>query len=328
MLLSSSLLITFGNNYIIIVMGYILYQPAFIFKKMEQVVLKNNLSYLNKQNDYIRLANKTYIIYAVLTMIIALIAGAIFDINHYMPMYLCIGICAINVFMSFCIFDINGNDDRHEEEKIKSNKKSKFSKLMTMILLSFAFVYPVVNVGQPNSQLFIQYNLQEHFDVRLTATYLSFIIVSSRIARILGNLVLKKIYTRFKDKVNLILVTAIVIAFACIILGSCFDNSIIIKFALMTIGFDLILAIRDPFDTYITDLLLKNTVAEDQQKAISYLQFSRRIVATTISLLFSMLLIKIELVYIMICLMILAVIGLGINSKLYKMIKETQGVKG
>lgn len=322
MLLCSALLITFGNNYITIVIGYILYQPSFLFKKMEHVVLKNNLSYLNKQDDYIKLANKAHIIYAIITMIIALIAGSIFAINHYMPMYLCIGICMINILLSFCIFDINGSQKR--VEKTETKEKIKLSKLMVIILISFALLYPTINIGQSNTTLFIQYNLQQYFDVGLTATYLSFIIVSSRIARILGNMLFGKLYIKFKDKVNLILSTATIIAFACVLIGSCLEFSMIVKFIWMTIGFDLILAVRDPFDTYITDLLLKNTGMEEQQKAISYLQLSRRIVATIINLLFSMLLLKIDLFYIIVCLMIFAILSLGINTKLYKMVKENK----
>ncbi len=322
MLLCSALLITFGNNYITIVIGYILYQPSFLFKKMEQVVLKNNLAYLNKQDDYIKLANKAHIIYAIITMIIALIAGSIFAINHYMPMYLCIGICMINILLSFCIFDINGSQKR--VEKTETKEKIKLSKLMVIILISFALLYPTINIGQSNTTLFIQYNLQQYFDVGLTATYLSFIIVSSRIARILGNMLFGKLYIKFKDKVNLILSTATIIAFACVLIGSCLEFSMIVKFIWMTIGFDLILAVRDPFDTYITDLLLKNTGMEEQQKAISYLQLSRRIVATIINLLFSMLLLKIDLFYIIVCLMIFAILSLGINTKLYKMVKENK----
>lgn len=320
MLLSSALLITFSNNYSIIILGYILYQPSFLFKKMEHVVLKNNLTYLNKKDDYIKLSNKTHTIYAVITTVIALMAGAIFAMNHYMPMYLCIGICIINILMSYCIFDIRENVQ--EETVTNENKeKIKFPKMVMTIFLSFALLYPTINIGQNNTTLFIQYNLQEYFDVGLTATYSSFIVVSSRFARIFGNIIFGKLYKKFKDKVNLILPTIAIIAFACVIIGSCFQSVMILKFIFMTIGFDLILAVRDPFDTYTSDLLLKNTKVEQQQKAISYLQLSRRIVEASISLIFSILLIKIDLFYIILCLMILAIVGLIINSKLYKMIQ-------
>ncbi|MCI8760080.1 MAG: MFS transporter [Clostridia bacterium] len=320
MLLCSSLLITFGSNYTMIAIGYVLYQPAFIFKRMDHVVLKNNLSYLKKDNDYIKIANQAKIVYSIITMVIALIAGGIFAVNHYMPMYLCIGICIINILLSFCIFDSREENQNTNQDSPKV--KIKFSQIVGMIFTSFALLYTTISLGQNNGKLFIQYNLQEHFEAGLTATFFSFIIVSSRIARIIGNIIFKKIYDKLKDKVNLILSVLTIIAFACVWIGSCLNSILVIKFIVMTIGFDLILAIRDPFDTYMTDLLLKHTTAKEQQKAISYLQLARRITETSISLIFSILLIKIDLFYIIICLMILAILALGINIKLEKMIKE------
>lgn len=154
--------------------------------------------------------------------------------------------------------------------------------------------------------------------------YLSFIIVTSRIARVLGNLLFKKIYTQLRDKVSILFAIVTIFSFMIILLGSCFDTSTILKFLFMTIGFDLILAIRDSFDNYSNDLILKNSTKDQQQKAISYLQLARRIVATTINLAISMLLLKIDLFYIIICLIILTVASLGVNIKLYKMVKEKE----
>lgn len=319
MLLSSSVLITFGNHYFVIMLGYMLYQPSFILKKMDDVVLESNLHYLNRQGDYIKLANKANIIYSVITMVIALVAGKIFTLNHYLPMYLCISICVINFLMSFCIFDVGNTSFNHAEEK---GKRIKFSKLVLTIFLSFALLYAIMNIGQNQSQLFIQYNLQDHFNLTLTATYFSIILVTSRVTRILGNLVFKKIYVRYQDKVSLLLSSIAIIAFAIILMGSCFNFAILVKFILMTIGFDLILAIRDPFEAYSTDLVLKNTKEEEQQKAISYLQLARRTCEFMINLIFSMLLIKIPLFYIIVCLMLLAILSLGVNRKLYKMIQK------
>lgn len=320
MLLCSSILITFSNHYLGIIMGYILYQPAFLFKKMENVVIENNLRYLNKQEDYIKISSKAKVVYSVITTIIALIAGGIFAFNHYLPMYLCIAICALNVLLSFCIFD--ANDKEQNICKNKKRERMKFSKMMGTIFLSFALLYPIINVGQNNSQLFIQYNLEVHFDIGLTATYLGIIIATSRISRIIGNLGFRKIYNRYKDKVSILLSVMAIIAFACILLGSYLNSVILIKFALMTIGFDIILAIRDPVEVYINDLLLKNTKAEEHQKAISYLQLSRRVVATVMSFIFSILLIQFDLSYIIICLFVFAMISLGVNYRLYRMIKE------
>ncbi len=123
MLLISSILMTFANHYSIIMIGHILYTVSFLFKKMDNVILKNNLDYLQKENDYLKISNKSKIIYSVITAIIALIAGGIFAINHYMPMYLCIGICMISVLLSFCMFDIR-------EDMPKSCQFSKKEKII------------------------------------------------------------------------------------------------------------------------------------------------------------------------------------------------------
>lgn len=167
----------------------------------------------------------------------------------------------------------------------------------------------------------IQYNFEKYFDITLTATYLGFIVATSRIARIFGNVIFRKLYTKYKDRVNLILPVTAMIAFVCVLVGS-YCSVIIAKFILMTIGFDMILAIRDPVELYASDLLLKNAKPQEQQKAISYLQLSRRIGESMMSLLFSMLLIKIDLIYVVICLLVFALLSLGVNTKLYKMIKE------
>lgn len=318
MLLTSSILMTFGESYLIIMIGHIIYITASLFKKMDNVVLKNNLKYLHKQESYAKILSKSKVIYSVITTIIALVIGGIFAINHYLPMYLCIGTCIINVILSFCIYDLNEN--KETIPLITKIEKIKFSKLVQIIILSFGLCYATISIGQTNSKLFIQYNLQEYFEIGLTATYFGFIIVTSRISRIVGNLIFRKTYEKLKDKINLLLPSIGMLAFVCILVGSYFQSAIIIKFLFMTIGFDLILAIRDPIEIYATDVLLKNTETHEQQKAISYLQLSKRIGETIISLLFSLLLLKLELIYVIICLFIFCMISLGVNTKLYKMI--------
>lgn len=291
---------------------------------MDNIVLENNLRYLNREEDYIKMSSKAKVIYAIITTIIALISGAIFAFNHYLPMYFCIGVCAINVLLSFCIFDINDETKSNNRYKQENNEKIKFSKpkLIFVILLSFGWIYSAISAGQDNSKLLIQYNLEKYFDVGLTANYLAVIIVISRFSRIFGNMMFKKIYTKMKDKVNILLVTLEAIAFFCVWIGSYLENNIIIKFTIMTIGFSLILAIRDSIEIYATNLILKNTKIKEQQKAISYLQLSKRALLTVMNLIFSILLTQIELAYVIACLFVFAIIGIVVNTKLYKMIRE------
>ena len=82
-LLISSILLTFGKNYISIVLGKIFYEMAFTFKNMANAILKNNLELQQKSEDYIKIQTKSNTIYAVVTMIISFVASILFNFNNY-----------------------------------------------------------------------------------------------------------------------------------------------------------------------------------------------------------------------------------------------------
>lgn len=321
MLLASSIIMTFANSYLLIILGYILYGTAFIFKKMDSVVLENNLHYLKRKGDFVKKASQANIIYSVITTVIAFISGTIFAINHYLPMYCCIAVTMINFLLSFCLYDAS---NEVSTPSIIKNEKIKFPKLLIILLLSYALFYATISKGQENSKLFIQYQFASQLDVGTTASYLGIVIAISRIGRIIGNMTFTKIYEKLKDKVSMIMPILIISAFSLILLGGYLISNMIIGFLLMSIGFSLILAVRDPFETYATDLLLKNTKPQEQQKAVSYLQLVRRVAETSISLLASIALLKLDLSYVMIGLLLFAMISLGINFKLYRMIKNKE----
>ena len=81
-LLLGSIIITFGKSYYILMLGQVLYTISLLFKIMDNVILKNNLEYLDKNDEYIKYKNKSSIIYSSITMIIALFAGKLFSINY------------------------------------------------------------------------------------------------------------------------------------------------------------------------------------------------------------------------------------------------------
>lgn len=318
LLLCASVLITFGTNYIVTIIGYIFFGTSFIFKTMDNIVLEKNLTYINKKENYVKELNKSKIIYSVVTTIIALIGGMLFNINNYLPMYLCIFVCLTNFIISFFIVEAEDNKIKNKEDK---KQQFKFSKTITLILLSYALLYSIISIGQDNVQLFTQINLEKSFEISKTATYLGIIIMTSRIARILGNLIFNKKITKIKDKVNIILPIIGIIAFGFVHIGNIVKTYGIIKIILITIGFDLILAIRDPIQINSRALILRETENNKKQQAISYLELSRRISETIINTLLSILLIKIELIYIISLLTLLVIISLIINTKLYKIIR-------
>ena len=318
-LLLGSIILTFGKSYYAVMLGQILYAISYIFKSMDNVLLKNNLAYLGNKDDYIKYKNKSSIAYSINTTIIALFAGYLFNINHYLPMYLGIIVCLINVFISFKLTD--ENDNLIEDTINREEKKVNFTALILLIMFSYGIFYATISTGQSNAKLFIQYQLENHFEIGLTATYISYILVMSRITRVLSNISFYKAYNKVKDKIGYMLPVLSGIAFVLVLTGSIMSH-IVIKFILMSIGFCIILGIRDVFSTYMQDLLLKKVKTSEQQAGISYLGLSRKIGETSISFIFSLMLLKVELIYIIVALIILSLISFIINFKLYKMVKE------
>ena len=53
-----ALLITFGVNYITILLGYIFYEAFYYFKKMDTVLLRKNLLFLHEEEKQLEIAKK------------------------------------------------------------------------------------------------------------------------------------------------------------------------------------------------------------------------------------------------------------------------------
>lgn len=320
LLLMSSILITCGKSYILIVLGKICYEFAFTFQSMTNVIIKNNLEIQNRSNDFMKIKTKANTIYATATMIISFIASAMFNINNYLPMIACIFCCYICFIMSFYIIDFSKFNKIDNQKQEKEKKKIKYSKIIIIILISYGIFYAVVNSGQQNGKLFIQQELLEKFNVEVTALIIGAILCISRIVRVISNIVFYKLHLKYKNKMGVILSILLLNSILFIILGSFIQNSLIIKFIIMGLGYVIILFIRDPFKVYMQDLSLNNTEKEEQQTLLTIMDLSRKIVRAIISLSFSILLINNPMILVMGILMILAIIEFFISIKLYNLI--------
>ena len=189
MLLISAILFTFGKGYMLILLAQILYVNAFLFKSMDGVVLRKNLKYQNRLNEYINYQNKSTLIYSFVTMIISFISGFLYNMNPYLPMIICILFCINNFILSFFIYEV-----KKEEVKQISNEKFNFTKTILFILLLYAFLYTAIEIGQVNTKLFLQYNMSEFLEPSKVVISLSIILSISRIVRTISDFFFDKIY--------------------------------------------------------------------------------------------------------------------------------------
>lgn len=323
LMLISSILLTFGTKYTIIAIGRIVYEIAITFQNMANAILKNNLELQQRNNEYIEIKTKSNTIYAVVTMIISFVASLMFNLNNYLPMLGCISFCIICFILSFYIIDFSNYDKIEEKKREKQSKsKTKYNKIIIVLIISYGLFYPIVNSGQSNGKLFIQQELLKNFNVEKTALIIGLILCISRIVRVISNILFNKIYIKYKNKVGVIL-SFILSLSLCLMLGGYFISfSIILKILVMSLGYIIILFIRDPFKVYMQDLALKKAEKEQQQSLLTTLELSRKIVRAIISLSFTVILVNNPMIIVITILIILSIVEIFISLKLYKMIKD------
>lgn len=321
LMLVSSILLTFGRNYLTIVIGKIFYEMAFTFQNMINAVLKNNLELQHKENEYIKYRTKANTIYALVTMIISFVASIMFNINNYLPMIGCITFCIICFILSWYMVDYSKDDKKIIENNKERNKgKIQYTKIIVFILISYGLFYPIVNSGQSNGKLFIQQELLKLYDVEKTALIIGAILCVSRIVRLISNIKFDKIHKKYKDKVGIILSVSLSLSLVLMIIGYNISSIPVIKFGIMSLGYIIILFIRDPFKVYMQDLALKNTDKKSQQTLLTTMELSRKIVRTIMSLSFTAILVNNPMVLVISILVVLSIVEVFVSLYLYKMI--------
>lgn len=314
LLLLSSLLLTFSKSYFFLLLGQILYEFAFVFKAIDSVILIKNLKYLKKEEKYLEIMNKGTTIYSLITMIISLISGFLFNINPYLPMFICVFICIINLILSIFIVEA----DIKEEPNTKTSVK--ISKLVVYIILIYGLLYGTVVIGQNNAKLFMQYRLNEVINIEKTAIILSFIVFASRLVRLISNLTFMKIYNVLKNKIIILMEFLLLVSYVLFVIGNFIRNGIIAAL-IMAIGFIIFLWLRDPIENLLTELLMKNTKVDEREQTIIYFQFFRKLTTFLLSMIATLILLKFEMVYIYGLFTIIVFMYIPLIINFYKLLK-------
>ncbi len=313
MLLIASLVLTFGKSFIAMLLYKSIHELAVMFLNMDEIILKNNLKAVNRKDDYFKIRNKSKIIYAIITLFTALVAGKMFNVNNYLPMYLSIIIYVLVLGTAFLYYESKVNN---EQEIKKEHKKLKITSIIFYIILSNAVFYSIIKMGQNNSKLFMQYDFQKFLSVEMVTYYITTIVFISRIARLVGNVIFGKVYLKIKDKMSIVLTICLALAFSLLIIGHFIELAFICKVIIMSLGFFLILAIRDSFQTYIEDVALTISNKDEQQEIIIKIEVYRRLGTLILSAIFTLILMKYELIVIEFILLGLSIIEIFINKRL------------
>lgn len=324
LLFLSVVLNTFSTAYWGFLIAEICYVVGFVFKHMDNVILIKDLKYMNKSEEYVKLQTRGNTIYSFVTLVISLISGFLFNVNPYIPMAICMIICFINILLTFLFYEAPID---YEKEETK-NQKHNFSKLVLLMFALYGLFYAMIALGQKNSKLFIQQDLQEFLSLDKVAIYMSVIIFISRLSRLTSNLVFLKVYNKLKNKTLLLLEILLTTSFALLLIGN-FVGRNMIGIIIMAIGFFTFLLIRDPFDTYMRKTLFANSESKNHDKIINYITLSRKICSLIYGIIVSTMLLKLNYVYVMTLLLILSGLFIGLVVKIYNILekKKIENVK-
>lgn len=318
LLLTAAIVITFSKTFFFLVIGQIIYQLAFFFTGMGSVILKNNLYAVNKASDFPKVQSKSSLVYAVLTMITAFTAGFLFNINGYLPMLLCVGICIFNIFLSFVIYEYKDNNNK--SQNISQNPVPiTWNRIIILIIITYGLLYAMVETLQENGKIFIQYNLQNFVADNKVSVYLTFIIALSRISRVLANLSFNKIYLKLKEKFIILLNFLIIVSVFLMILGYFIKQAFGI--GIMATGFCILLFARDPIMIFTKTELLEHCDIDQQERVMHKYNLSRKIIRFCFATLVALLLSKIEISTIMIFILIMSGVSLFPTLTMYKKLR-------
>ena len=313
MLLTATIVLTFGKLFMAMLLYKSIHELAVMFLNMDEIILKSNLKFVNRKDDYFKIRNKSKIIYAIITLFTALVAGKMFNVNHYLPRYLSIIINVLVLGTAFLYYEAKVNK---EQEMKKEHKKLKITSIIFYVILSNAVFYSIIKMGQNNSKLFMQYDFQKFLSVEMVTYYITTIVFISRIARLVGNVIFGKVYQKIKDKMSIVLTICLSMAFLLLIIGHYINVAFIYKVIFMSIGFFLILATRDSFQIYIEDVALSISNKDEQQKIVIDIEIYRRVGTLILSAIFTLILMKYDMVVVEFILLGLSIGEIFINKKL------------
>ena len=317
MMLLSTIVLTFGKSFTSMIIYRTINELAFMFWNMTSILLRNDLIYLDRKDEYYTVRNKAKVMYGIMTMVTALISGYLFNVHKYLPMYISIVIYFIIFIISFGFYEVQIKEDNNKK-KNDDIKKITITSTIFFIILSNAIFYSIIKMGQNNSKLFMQYDFQKVLSVEMVTYYITTIVFISRIARVIGNIIFGKMYLKIKDKMSNVLTVLEFMAFALLIIGHFIEFSFALKVIVMSLGFFLILAIRDSFQVYIEDTALKITKKEEQQKIMIDIEVYRKLGQLLLSGAFTLILMKYELIVVEFVLVILSIVEIVVNRKMCK----------
>lgn len=325
LLFLSAILLTFGPNYYWVLLGNVVHCISNTFRAANVVILENNLHMVNEKDDFVRVRAAGNTGYSVITMLIAFVASPLFNVNRYLPMIGCIICAGVGMVLSFLMVD----HSPYDKIGVKTKNKIisfKFEKMVLLAVLSYGFYYSLANNAPAHIKLFVQEYLLTAFSEENTVLIIGAIVCASRISRVFANIVFPWLYKKAQVKMGMILTSLYTMSIGFSLFGS-FIPYTLPKILVMGLGYIILLFLRDPYRLYIQDVIFAATDREDHQTLLVLLELANKISAAAISVLFTLVLLKQPMLFVVSIEFVFGLIQIGLAVYIYHLIKASKAQK-
>ena len=253
----AALLFILADGFVFLAIAYCVYAVAFQYRTAN-LLLHDNLKAEGKEHLFGKQISRAALTYSLATMVIFLIAGVLFDLHHYVPMYLCLAFTVLCFVLSFFMRVEQPQTTQATETanaEIKVPKQNHAAKISIGLLIIFLLCYMVgriiINGGEGNVAMLYK-------NVGLTATVATILIFVGRLSRVISNLS----YTRLKKRLGkyflLLLPVLWILAFSIMGLSFFFVTNFYLMIALITLGVIFLFFTRDPLQHEIQQFIVDN----------------------------------------------------------------------
>ena len=140
---------------------------------------------------------------------------------------------------------------------------------------------------------------------------------------VLGNVIFNKIYNKLKNKLSLVLNILLMIALIFILIGDLMPTGYI-GIIVITIGFCLLLLLRDSTENYGRTILFNNTPKKFHDEFSVYYTLFRKVGKFSISLIVSVILLQLDIKYAFLFLLVICILTLYITSRITRTLQENE----
>jgi len=250
LLMGSAVLFTFGNSFALFVIANIMYFKTYQFYVVYPLILENNLEKYNRKDDFIRINANGRLFFSILSLAVALVAGTLYDVNSYLPMYCCIAFTAIAFVMSFFVSDETGG--KYDATKVLSRQNQKMDKSFLVFTVMFVIFMVLFKGCWYIGSQYTKVSLEE---IGLIVSEISIVIFVGRGLRVATNCFVNKIIKKAGESLGIILPILLTISLCLMSLPLILIQDFTAQLILISLGIIVLFCIHDIYKLFIYDII-------------------------------------------------------------------------